>query len=303
MMAKADTTSATVRPIVLDDAPVVGAIMAGAFNDVFQRHGFPPPFPSVEAGRQLAALYAVYPETQGFVAERNGSVVGSGFVNVRGDKAGIGPVTVEPGAQGSGAGRAIMYRLLEESRHCSSIRLTQDAFNNVSFSLYSKLGFVPRDVVCALVAQDPRPQPVANAGKVRFMTAADVDEVAALDTRVTGLARRCDLELLLGLSQHVVCERADRIVGYLCRLAFGDVNYLGPAAAEQPDDLKGLLCHVAQMPGARAARISLHASQPEVVRYAMESGYAVASLSTYMVRGDWQPPKGVCAIAQFPDAL
>jgi len=251
----------------------------------------------------LVALYAVYPETQGFVVERDGRIVGSGFLHVRGDKAGIGPVTVDPTAQGSGAGRAIMYRLLEESRRCSSVRLTQDAFNNVSFSLYSKLGFVPRDVLPALAAEDPRPQPVANAAKVRLMTAADLDEVAALDTRVTGLARRCDFDLLLGFGPHLVCERADRIVGYLCRLALDGVNYLGPAAAEEPDDLKGLMYHVAQMPGARAARIGLHASQPEVVQYAMESGYTVANLSTYMVRGDWQPPNGVCAIAHFPEAV
>lgn len=302
-MTRAGTVSTTVRPIVLEDASVVGEIMACAFNDVFQRHGFPPPFPSIEAGRHLAALYAVYSETQGLVAERNGRIVGSGFVHVRGDKAGIGPVTVDPEAQGSGAGRAIMYRLLEESRACSSVRLTQDAFNNVSFSLYSKLGFVPRDVVLALAAQEPRPQAVANEGKVRLMTAADLDGVAVLDTRVTGLARRCDLDLLLGFGPHLVCERANRIVGYLCRLSIGDVSYLGPAAAEEPDDLKSLLYHAAQMPGRRAARIGLHASQPELVQYAMESGYAVVNLSTYMVRGDWQPPNGVCAIAHFPEAV
>jgi hypothetical protein len=301
-MARAGTVTTTVRPMVVEDALIVGEIMAGAFNEVFQRHGFPPPFPSVEAAQQLAALYAVYPESQGFVAERNGRIVGSGFVHVRGDRAGIGPVTVESSAQSSGAGRAIMDRLLGESQGCSSVRLTQEAFNIVSFSLYSKLGFVARDVILALVAQDPRPPAAANASKVRVMTAADLDEVMALDTRVTGLTRRCDLDLLLGFGTHLVCERADRVVGYLCRLPLGDVNYLGPAAAEEPGDLKGLLGHAAQMPGARAARIVLHASQPELVQYAMKSGYRVVSLSTYMVRGDWQPPNGVCAIAQFPEA-
>jgi predicted N-acetyltransferase YhbS len=302
-MARARTVRTKVRSIVLEDAPIVGEIMTVAFNDVFQRHGFPPPFPSVEAGRQLTALYAVYSETQGFVAERNGRIVGSAFLNVRGDKAGIGPVTVDPRAQGSGAGRALMHRLLEESRHCSSVRLTQDAFNNVSFSLYSKLGFVPRDVLAALAAEDPQPQPVPDAGKVRPVTAADLDEVAALDTRVTGLARRGDLGLLLGLGSHLVCQRGDRIVGYLCRVPLEGVDYLGPAAAEEPDDLKGLLYHAAQIPGPRAARIGLYASQPELVHYAMESGYTVFSLGTYMVRGDWEPPNGVCAIAQFPETL
>ena len=302
-MARASAVTTTVRPIVLEDASIVGEIMACAFNDVFQRHGFPGPFPSVEAGQRLVALYTAYPESQGFVAERNGQIVGSGFVHVRGERAGIGPVTVDARAQGSGTGRAIMHRLLEESGHCSSVRLTQDAFNTVSFSLYSKLGFVARDVVLALVAQDPRPAAVANTGKVRLMTAADLDEVSALDTGVTGLARRCDLDLLLRFASHLVCERADRIVGYLCRLPMGDVNYLGPAAAEEPDDLKGLLWHATQMPGARAARIVLHASQPELVQYAMESGYTLANLSTYMVRGEWQPPNGVCAIAHFPEAL
>ena len=302
-MARADSVSTTIRPIAPGDAPVVGEIITVAFSEVFQRHGFLSPFPTVEAGQRLATLYAAYSGTQGFVAERDGRIVGSAFLHVRGDRAGIGPVTVDPRAQASGAGRAIMHRLLEESQRCSSVRLVQDAFNNVSFSLYSKLGFVPRDVVPNLVAEDPRPQPVANGTEVRLMTVADLDEVAALDTRVTGLARRCDFELLLAFGSHLVCQRGGRIVGYLCRLALEDVNHLGPAAAEEPDDLKSLLYHAAQMPGARAARIGLHASQPELVQYAMDSGYAVDHLSTYMVRGDWQPPKGVCAIAQFPEAL
>jgi predicted N-acetyltransferase YhbS len=302
-MAKASRVSSSVRPIVPEDAPVVGEIIAVAFNEVFQRHGFPPQFPSVETGQRLAALYAGYSDTQGFVAEGNGRIVGSGFLHVRGDKAGIGPVTVDPRVQGAGAGRAIMHRLLEESRHCSSVRLIQDAFNSVSFALYSKLGFVPRDVVPVLEAEDPRPQPIANGADVRNMTPADLDEVAALDTRVTGLARRCDFDLLLGFGSHLVCQRGGRIVGYLFRLALGDVNHLGPAAAEEADDLKSLLHHAAQMPGAKAARIALPASQTEVVQYAMDSGYKVGHISTYMVRGEWQPPEGVCAIALFPEAM
>ncbi len=302
-MARAGTVSTTVRPLVLEDAPVVGQIIAVAFNEVFRRHGFASPFSSIEVGQRLAALYASYSESQGFVAETEGRIVGSGFLHVRGDRAGIGPVTVDPSAQGVGAGRAIMQRLLEESGHCSSVRLFQDAFNNASFSLYSKLGFVARDVLVALEAEDPQPEPIPNTAEVRLMTGADLDEVTALDTRVTGLARRADFGLLLGFGSHLVCQRDGRIVGYLCRLALENESFLGPAAAEGLDDLKSLLYHAAQMPGARAARVRLFASQPESVQYAMESGYKVGTLSTYMVRGEWKPFDGVCAIAMFPEAM
>jgi predicted N-acetyltransferase YhbS len=293
----------SIRPMTAADVPAVGQVIAVAFNDICQRHGFPPPWPRPETAELMTGFYAGYPEARGFVAENGGRLVGSGFAHVRADKASIGPVTVAPEAQGSGAGRAIMERLLEETRECSSVRLIQDAFNNVSFSLYSKLGFVPRDIVARFVAEAPRPKPPTNSLAVREMTAADLDSVAALDERKTGMRRHPDFDLLLSLGSQLVGERDGRLAGFLCRVPAGDECMLGPGAAETLDDLWALLCEGVRLPGPARVRMWVTASQHELVRYAFESGFAISSLSTYMVKGEWQPPPGPHFMAMFPEAI
>lgn len=135
------------------------------------------------------------------------------------------------------------------------------------------------------------------------MTAADLDDVASLDTEITGIRRRRDFELLLGFGSHLVCERDGRISGYLCRFSVGDTNRLGPAAAHDPEDLKALLHYAAQLPGPRAAQMRFPASQDDLLRYAFEAGFVVSNIGTYMVKGDWRPFQGAQIIAMFPEAL
>jgi len=293
----------SIRLMTEADVPAVAEIIAVAFNDVFQRHGFPPPWPEPEAARIVPSLYVSYPGARGFVAQLDGRVVGSGFVLVRGDNAGIGPVSVAPEAQGSGAGRAIMECLLDEVRDCPSVRLIQEAFNTASFSLYTKLGFVVRDVAPLLVAEDPRPKPPADPPSVRAMTPADLESVAALDERLTGMRREHDFALLLGFASQLVCERDGRLTGFLFRAPFGDSTLLAPAAAEGTDDLKALLCGAVELPGPRLINMRPTAGQHELLRYVFDAGFVISNIGTYMVRGEWQPPRGAHLMAMFPEAI
>jgi predicted N-acetyltransferase YhbS len=285
------------------DVPAVGRIIAEAFNDVWQRHGFPAPWPRPETADQMTGFYVNYSEARGFVAERDGTLVGSGFAHIRGDKAGIGPVTVAPEAQSRGVGRALMARLLDEARECSSVRLIQDPFNNVSFSLYSKLGFVPRDVVARFVTEDPRPTQPRNSPAVRAMTTDDLESVAALDERKTGMRRPLDYALLMSLGSQLVCQRDGRVIGFLCRVPTDDEVMLGPGAAETLDDLRALLGEALRIPGPHRTRVWLTASQHDLLRCVFDAGFAISSISTYMVKGDWQPPPGPHFMAMFPEAI
>ncbi|MCS6926735.1 MAG: GNAT family N-acetyltransferase, partial [Candidatus Binatia bacterium] len=126
-----------VRRMEERDVARAGEVIVAAFNDVFVRHGFPPPFPSPEVGVGLARGYLQL-EPQGcFVAVEGGRVVGCGFLHLRGETAGIGPIAVDPGCQAQGIGREIMMAIIRAGRQCPSLRLVQDAFNVASFSLYS----------------------------------------------------------------------------------------------------------------------------------------------------------------------
>ena len=56
---------------------------------------------------------------------------------------GIGPVSVDPAAQGAGAAKAMMQHLVDysKSKGHDKIRLCQRACNPVSLSVYASIGF------------------------------------------------------------------------------------------------------------------------------------------------------------------
>src|SRR5437867_10596355 len=93
--AMTTTSRSQTRPLTPADSTRAGAVIVAAFNKVFREHGFPPPFPSLESGQQLAASYAAYKLTRGVVCEDHvGRILGVAFVHPRGATAGIGPVAV-----------------------------------------------------------------------------------------------------------------------------------------------------------------------------------------------------------------
>ncbi len=81
------------------DAAACGSICFEAFKSISSEHGFPWDLPSAEIGIELikdcwsnSGFYSV-------VAEADGRIVGSNFMDERGSIAGIGPITVDPAVQ------------------------------------------------------------------------------------------------------------------------------------------------------------------------------------------------------------
>ena len=65
---------------------------------------------------QLTNNFIAHPAIWGVVAEAEGRIVGSNFVDERGTIHGVGPITVDPEAQGRGVGRRLMEAVMERSR-------------------------------------------------------------------------------------------------------------------------------------------------------------------------------------------
>lgn len=106
---------------VPDDATVCGRICYDAFGAISHAHGFPNDYPSVEAATGLVSSLLGHPGFYTVVAEADGSVVGSNFMDERAAIAGVGPVSVEPGMQDRGIGRLLMQDVLQRAagRHVS----------------------------------------------------------------------------------------------------------------------------------------------------------------------------------------
>src|SRR5258708_4134536 len=103
------------RPGTPADAGACGAICHAAFDAVCTRHGFPPDFPSVEAAVGLMSALLDHPRFYSVVAEQDGRIVGSNFLDERSSVHGIGPITVDPAGQNRGVGARLMKDVIDRS--------------------------------------------------------------------------------------------------------------------------------------------------------------------------------------------
>src|SRR5690349_16920092 len=99
-----EVTLRTGRP---DDGNECGRILYEAFKSIADRHNFPPDFPSVEVARKRVARLLAHPGFYAVVAEVEGKVAGSSFLDERSVIAGIGPITVDPGLMNLKIGRRL----------------------------------------------------------------------------------------------------------------------------------------------------------------------------------------------------
>ena len=171
---------------VPDDATVCGRICYDAFGAISHAHGFPNDYPSVEAATGLVSSLLGHPGFYAVVAEADGSVVGSNFMDERAQIAGVGPVSVEPGMQDRGVGRLLMQDVLQRAagRHVPGIRLLQTTYHNRSLSLYAKLGFRVHELVACM--QGSPPKAAIPGYEVRAGTVADIATCDSLCVRVHG---------------------------------------------------------------------------------------------------------------------
>ncbi len=119
-----------IRRATPQDGAACGQICYDAFSTISAAHCFPCDLPAPEAAVGLLTMMF---SSDGFycvVAEREGRIVGSNCVDERSIIAGLGPITVDPSVQNSGAGRKLMQAVMDRahSRNAAGVRLVQAAF-------------------------------------------------------------------------------------------------------------------------------------------------------------------------------
>ncbi|HYE17397.1 MAG TPA: GNAT family N-acetyltransferase [Tepidisphaeraceae bacterium] len=285
----------TLRPPAPADAPRLGQILHDAFAGIAARHNFPKDIPSAELGAMFAAAMVTTPGVFGVVAEIDGQIVGSNFLDHRDPIAGVGPITVDPAVQAKGVGRQLMQAVLDAGRDAAGIRLVQDAFNTVSLPLYASLGFDVREPL-ALLAGKPKDKP-APAAEVRPMTAADLPACAALCEQIYGTSRANELSGALAspMTRPFVLLRNGRLAAYLTAPTFWILNH-GVAHSEQ--DLTDLLLGVATTVS-EPISLLLPIRQATLFRWALAQGLRVVKPMNLMAIGPYRDPTG----AWFPSVV
>src|SRR3954454_10393523 len=124
------------RPGTPSDAQELGRICYEAFGAIADKHNYPRDFPSIEAATGLTTYLLNHPGVYSVVAERDGRIIGSNFMDERPPIAGIGPITIDPQAQDRGVGRKLMQSALDRvtEKELAGVRLVQAAYHTRSFS-------------------------------------------------------------------------------------------------------------------------------------------------------------------------
>jgi GNAT superfamily N-acetyltransferase len=266
------------------DATILGRICYSAFKAIAEAHNFQPDFPSPDVAAALLAGYLAHDRFFSIVAEVDGKIVGSNFVDERSSIDGIGPITVDPMLQNDGAGRALMQAALSRSRErkCSGIRLVQAGYHNRSLALYVKLGFEVREQLACI--QGPAPGKAVPGLSVRPATEHDLAACNRLCLRVHGHERARELADALAQGTARVAERAGRITGYATCVAF-----FGHAVGESNDDLKALIGAAADFPG---PGFLVPTRNAELMRWCLGENLRIIQTMTLMTIGFYNEPTG-----------
>lgn len=276
-----DVTLRTAKP---EDAAACGAICYEAFAKINAAHGFPCDFPGPEAPTGLLTMLFSTPSIYCVVAESGGRLVGSNCMDERSIIFGIGPITVDPGAQNLGVGRKLMEAALDraKTRGAAGVRLVQAAFHNRSFSLYTSLGF---DIKESLACLQGRPVEKHVLGcEVRPAESADLDACNELSHRVHGFDRGGELGHAIEAKTALVVERGGRITGYASSLAF-----FGHATAETNVDLQAMIASRDSFGG---PGLLVPTRNSALLRWCLGTGLRVVQPMNLMGLGLYNEPAG-----------
>lgn len=277
-----------VRPIEPADADECARIVYEAFGGIHNHHRFERDFPSLEAAAQLTSAFIAHPSIWGVVAESNGRVLGSNFLDERGPVRGLGPITVDPEAQRRGVGRRLMEAALERGTGAAGIRLFQDSFNIGSLSLYASLGFQVKEQAVVMSGR-PRSGPAAGI-EVRALEEGDLQACEDLCLRVHGFDRTNELRdaVQVPVLSPFVAVREGRITAYATTLTFFPAAY---AVAKTEADMRALILG-ALAAGEGPASFLLPTRQAGIFRWCLDEGLRVVKPMTYMAIGEYREPDG-----------
>jgi GNAT superfamily N-acetyltransferase len=291
-MAIASADKITLREPEATDAARCAEIVFEAFGALHDHHRFQRDFPALEAAAGLLDMFIAHPQIWGVLAEVDGQIVGSNFLDERSPIRGVGPITVAPEGQDSGVGRRLMEAVLERGKEAPGIRLLQDAFHMRSLALYEMLGFDVKEGV-AVVTGSPRERALSDH-EVRPLEDQDLDACEELCLAVHGYERTNELRDAQQAFTPFVALRDGRIVAYASAVSFWPMNH---GVAETAADMQALMVGAAASIDEPLAFLAPLRS--ELFRWSLQQGLRLVKPMNVMALGDYRDPQG----SWFPSVL
>ncbi len=276
--------SVTLRPGTSDDSKECGRIDYEAFKSIAEQHNFLPDFPSVEVATGVVTTLLSHPGFYSVVAEIDGKIVGSNFLDERSTIAGIGPVSVDPPVMNGTIGRQLMQAVMDRAaqRSFPGVRLVQIAWHFRSLALYTKLGFETRETL-SLMQGKPLARKILGY-EVRPAREADLPACNQLCHRVHGHDRGGELLDAIRQGTANIVERLGRITGYSTGIGF-----FNHAIGETNDDLKAVIAAAQTILG---PGFFVPSRNGELFRWCLNHDLRVVNQATLMTIGLYNEPAG-----------
>jgi len=273
-----------IREATPADAEICGRICYDAFKTISEAHGFAPDFPAPEVSTGLLTRMIADPKFYGVVAEIDGRVVGSNFLDERNMIAGVGPITVDQAVQNRAVGRRLMDAVHERAaaKNFAGVRLIQAGFHTRSLSLYAKLGYDVREHLACM--QGDALNITIEGHVVRPAAEADIEACNHVCRQVHGHDRDGELRDAIARGTATVVEHDERITGYATI-----VGFFGHAVGETNADVKALIGAAQEFAG---PGFLLPTRNGELFRWCLTNGLRVTQPMTLMSRGLYNEPAG-----------
>ncbi len=290
-----------IRDMTRADLDRAGSILFHAFNGAAEKHGYAPRMLTPQEGTAWAWTILRHGPHELLVAEADGCVAGVCCLHPRGEHGGIGPVAVDPAAQGKRIGRTMVDALLGRTAGLQSVRLFQEAYNPASFSLYYALDFLPVADLLDLIADPVNRRLTTVCSHVQELSMQDLDEVVAYDRPRSRYERRADLAYYLQWGKVLVYRQGSQVRGVLACLPGARSVQLGPLVAESEEEARCLFQHALAIYHDRQCQTRVMVRDRALVGYLHEQGFRIYCLNMLMVRGSWRPDRYIEAFGRFPE--
>lgn len=243
--------------------------------------------------------------------EESGRLAGSVFYHPRETHWGVGIVNSHPDFGGRGVAKQLMQAVIDMAQSAGKpLRLVSSAMNLDSFSLYTKLGFVPRLTFQDLKLSVPEEglPPLSPHGLIlRRAVIKDVPRITALEERLNGIRRSKDYRHFVENSQGCwrlwLAERADgSIAGFLAAVVHPGFQMAGPGVMEDETTGAALLRTVldTEFPGRSVVwLVPVHCAA--LVRQCYAWGARNVEMHLASVLGEAPPMNGVTFPTFMPE--
>ena len=238
-----------------------------------------------------------------------GTLAGSCFYHPRPHHIALGILNVHPNYFGYGVGKTLVQHGINwANRDGKPLRLTQSAINLDSFSLYNKMGFVPRHVFQDMTVPVP-PEGLAfrvpGDERVRDAGPEDVKAMVELEMEVSGISREIDCRYCIGNADgfwHVaVHETSGRVDGWIMSIDHPGANFVGPCVARNEEVAAALILRELDRHRGKSPIFLVPCECASLVRRVYDWGGRNTELHLCQVCGKFQPFKGISMPVFMPE--